>query len=592
MGVELITRRAPLAASSWNPEERTLEVVFSTGAPVERADARGAYVEQLDLNQDWGAFIGAPVLNSHRRGDVADVLGHVTKAWTVSPSEARAVIKLSRRPDVEAVVQDVLDGHLRGVSVGYAVAEWKESAEGGRRIKTAQKWTPLELSIVPIAADGGATIRGTDMTTQTETQTRTDPAPAVVERATINSEIRSIARVAGLGQDWIDAQVDGGASADQARAAAFAAMQERSAPAGTIRTATVGTGFDDPHVRAQAMGEAIFTRVTPGHEPSAAARQFCGLTLPEMARESLRRSGVAVTGLGSAEVVTRALGGLHSTSDFAIALGDSVGRVVRQSYTAAPSGLKPLARQMTLPDFKTRIIVGLSGLGTLERVNEHGEFKRGTLDENGETIRLDTFGRVFGITRKAIINDDIGALQDIPRRLGVAAAQFEANQLAALLIANPVMGDNVALFHATHKNLGTPATLSIDSLSAARVAMRGQTDPAGQLIAVVPRFLVVGPALESKAEQLMATITAPTTDDVQPIKLTVVVEPRLTGNAWYVVSDPAATDGLAYAHLAGEPGPVIESRTGFDVDGVETKIRLDFGCAFLDHRSWFKNAGA
>ncbi|MFD2138770.1 hypothetical protein [Ancylobacter oerskovii] len=67
---ELLIRRAPLTASSWNPDERTLEVIFSTGAGVERMDARGTFLERLDLDQDWSAFIGAPVLNAHKRGDV------------------------------------------------------------------------------------------------------------------------------------------------------------------------------------------------------------------------------------------------------------------------------------------------------------------------------------------------------------------------------------------------------------------------------------------------------------------------------------------------------------------------------------------
>ncbi len=583
MGNELITRRAPLAASSWNPEERTLEVVFSTGAPVERADARGAYVERLSLEQDWSGFVGRPVLNTHQRGDLSDVLGHVVKAWTVSPTEARAVIKLSRRPDVEAVVQDVLDGHLRGVSVGYSVSEWSETKEGGTRVKTATRWSPLELSIVPIAADAGATIRSNPMPETIE-------AGAVQDRAAINSEIRSIARVAGLDQNFVDVQIDANATIEEARAAAFEAMKTRSAPAATVRS-TGHVTLDDPQTRAQAMGEAILCRVDPSHQPSGPARAYVGLSLPEMARESLRRSGASVTGLGTAEVVTRALGGLHSTSDFALALSDSIGRVLAQSYSAAPSGLKPLARQVTLPDFRTRSFVRMSGLSDLEPVNEHGEFKRGTLDEAGETLKLGTFGKVFGITRQAIVNDDLGALADIPRKLGEAAARFEADKLAAALLSNPTMGDGKALFHASHGNLAASGAAPAEAtLSAARVAMRGQTDGAGFLIAVTPKYLVVGPALETDAEKLLAAIQPTQTSDVQPIRLTLLVEPRLSGKGWFVV-DPAV-DGLVYAHLAGEPGPQVESRTGFDVDGIETRVRLDFGASFVDHCGWFKNAGA
>ncbi|MFG1287916.1 prohead protease/major capsid protein fusion protein [Xanthobacter versatilis] len=606
---EIITRRAPLPATSWNAEERTFEVVFSTGADVERYDARGAYIERLDLNQDWSAFVGAPVLNSHRRGDLTDVLGSVQKAWTVGGNrEARAVVKLSRRADVEPIIQDILDGHLRGVSVGYAVHDWKETTEGARRVKTATRWSPVELSIVPIPADRQATIRGETMPAHTvpadpagatppqEIVSRAAPTPtASTDRAAVNSEIRSIATVAGLDQGWIDSQIDANASTEAARAAAFDAMRTRSAPAVQLRTATISVGVDhtDPMVRAAAIGEALYTRANPGHTPSERARAYVGLSIPEIARDCLRTRGLSVTGLGTAEVVTRAL---HSTSDFALALADTQGRVLATAYKAAASGLKPLARQVTLPDFRARTFIRTSGISDLEKVNEAGEFRRGTFGDAGESVRLETFGKVFGISRQALINDDTGALSDVPRKFGDAAARFEADQLAKLLAsasgAGPTMADGKALFHAGHGNLAATGTaVDVSSLSNARLAMRAQTDDAGHLISVVPKYLVVGPAKETEADLIVSTISATTVDEANPFsnKLTPVVEPRLSGNRWYLV-DPTV-DGLIYAHLASEPGPQLESRAGFDVDGIETRIRLDFGCAFIDWRGWYRNPG-
>src|SRR5690606_36684503 len=110
--------------------------------------------------------------------------------------------------------------------------------------------------------------------------------------------------------------------------------------------------------------------------------------------------------------------------------------VLRNAYEAAPSGLKPIARLVTLSDFRAKTFVTLSGMSGLEKINEHGEFKRGTIKDSGESVKLDTFGRVFGITRQAIINDDIGFIADLPRKLGVAASQLEAGMLADLLLSN------------------------------------------------------------------------------------------------------------------------------------------------------------
>ena len=189
---DILLRDAPLAARSWNATERTFEVVFSTGAGVERVDHRGAYIERLDLNQDWTGFRGAPVLNSHKRGDVGDIFGSVIAAQTVG-GEARATIRMSTRPEAEAVVQDILDGHVRGVSVGYRVERWQDSTDNDKRVRTAIKWTPVELSLVAVPADPAAVIRSHPVENFVQTND-----PPIVDRAAVNVEIRSIAKHGGI----------------------------------------------------------------------------------------------------------------------------------------------------------------------------------------------------------------------------------------------------------------------------------------------------------------------------------------------------------------------------------------------------------
>ena len=603
---DIVTRRAPLAATSWNPETRTLEVVFSTGADVPRMDVRGGFVERLSLEQDWSAFIGAPVLNSHRRGDLTDVLGSVQKAWTVGGNrEARAVIRLSRRADVDPIIQDILDGHLRGVSVGYVIHDWKETTEAGQRVKTATRWSPVELSIVPIPADRQATIRGETMTAPTVSA---DPAfanppaaaaptiTAPADRAAVNAEIRSIANVAQLDQGWVNSQVDASATVETARAAAFEAMRTRSAGAAQVRTTTISVGVDhtDPSMRAAAIGEALYARSHPAHVPSEPARAYLGLSMPEIARDCLRTRGVATGGLSSAAVIERAL----STSDFPLILGDAVGRTLRDGYRTATAAVRQLGRQTTNRDFRAKHRLQLSEAPTLEKVLESGEFKYGGLAEAKESYKIDTFGRIISITRQSLVNDDLGAFSDLSRRMGRAAAAFEAQFLVNLLTANagsgPALSDGLGLFHASHGNTGT-VVLSTESLTAARVAMRRQKGLVAEPVAVTPKSLLVPPELETQAETLVAAIAPAKVDDVNVFtsKLSVVVEPRLADTGrWYLVADPAEVDGLEYAYLEGEPGPQIETQAGFDVDGVKVKVRLDFGAGFVDWRGWYTSKAA
>ena len=599
--LELLTRRTTLAPATADAEARTVEVVWSTGAPVRRRDMAGPYIERLSLAPeavDLSRLEGASVLDAHRQTAVRDVLGSVRSA-AVDGKRGTAIIQFSARPEVEPVWQDVLAGILRHVSVGYSVEEWSETAENGARVLTAVRWTPHEISLVPTPADPGAHIRMETEMTDTTTTPAPPEAPTTETRAEANAEIRSIARIAGLDQTWIDGQIDGGADPDTARRAAFEALAKRSAPA--IRTEQVrvemGESQDDPALRARQMGEALYARINPRHELSEPARRYAYSTPVDMAKELLTLRGESTMALSPASLVTRAL---HTTSDFPIILGDTVGRVLRDAYQAAPSGIRRLGRQTTARDFRAVNKIMLGEAPLLEKLNEHGEIKAGTMAEAREAYKVETWARKIGITRQVLVNDDLGAFADLARRMGQAAAETEARILVTLLEAGsgngPTMSDGKTLFHAEHGNkAGTGAAISDATLSAARLALRTQKGIEDRTIRVTPRNLLVPPALETTAEKWLASIAPATAADVNPFSgsLSLVVEPRLSSaTRWYVTAEPGEIDGLEFAYLSGAEGPQVESRSGWDVDGVEIRVILDFGAGFIDHRGWFMNAGA
>jgi hypothetical protein len=193
----------------------------------------------------------------------------------------------------------------------------------------------------------------------------------------------------------------------------------------------------------------------------------------------------------------------------------------------------------------------------------------------------------------------VGAFGDISRRLGQAAANFEAQALVNLLIANaglgPTMKDGQPLFHSTHGNVSTTgAAPSETTLSAARLAMRRQTGPSGGLIVVEPVYVVVPPEMETATQKTLTAIQPVTLDNVNAFSnLRLVVEPRLVdAHRWYLSADPAAIDGLEFSYLSGAPGPQVQSRAGFHVDGLEVRVSLDWGAGFVEHRGWYSNAGA
>ncbi|KFI28163.1 prohead protease/major capsid protein fusion protein [Paenirhodobacter enshiensis] len=586
--MSLHLRAATPAASTVDLEARTVEAIVSTGAEV----ARPGYIERLDLT---GADLsrlraGAPVLDGHRSATTSDQLG-VVEAAELRPEGLWVLMRFRSTDPAKAVLNDIADGTLRGLSIGYSVTEWKDQQRGKDRQRTAVNWTPIEVSVVPVPADAGAHFRKGN-TTMPETQEQT-----LTTRAEINGAIRSIAETASLGRDWADAQIDAETTVEAARAAAFEAMQHRSqAQAVRTPTATIGTDHTDPAVIATRAGEALFARSHPEHQLSPEARQFAHMSVTDMARASLERAGLSTRGLSNDTILTRALG-MHTTGDFSAILDNTANREVRRGYEAAPSGVRQLARQSTARDFRAKSSVAMGDFGTLSKVNEAGEFTYGTIGAAPESYKLDTYGKIFAISRQAMVNDDLGAFTAIPNKLGAAAADFEANVLFDCVNKNPVMADGKTVFHADHGNLAEvadpPEALSLTTIAARRLAMRKQTSPGGVLINATPRFLMVGPELETEAEQLLTQINATKTADVNPFSnLSLIVEPRLTGLEWYLAADPAVIDGLEYAYLEGAPGPQVETRTGFEVDGVEFKIRLDFGAGWLDFRGWQKDLGA
>jgi HK97 family phage prohead protease len=328
----VFTRDVTLSPQSWNAEARTFSVVVSSGSDVERRDHKGIYIERPSIDQNWHALVGSPVLNAHQRTDIKNILGSVIDVAVVG-KEVHATIRMSKSPEGEAAVQAALEGHLRGVSFGYRIDATKESTEGGKRIVTITKLTPIEISLVPIPADPAAVIRGDNAMPGIVTG---DP---IVDRAAANAEIRSIAKITSLPQQWIDTQIDTGASIDQARAAAFEELKARSAAGATIRTATASVGgvdSNDPAVRTRAIGEALATRLT-GQAPPELARDFVGLTSVELCRELLRTSGLSTIGPPGV-IVERAM----TTSDLPVLMGDAINRSMRIAYQAVSSGARAI----------------------------------------------------------------------------------------------------------------------------------------------------------------------------------------------------------------------------------------------------------
>ena len=266
----IFERAASIGPSSINEADRSFEMVFATDALI------GGH--RLAITpENVSKATGVSLLDSHNRSSLSNVIGVVGETSIVG-NEARARVRMSARAD--ALWQDVKLGIIRGGSVGYVVDEMTNATEGGKQVTIAKRWTPREISLTAVPADPAATIRSQEaimdqVNTTEPAATASTPDPPAVDRAAINTEIRSIAKLISppLPQSWIDRQIDTNSTIEVARAAAFEEMKTRASAGGITRTATASVGgFDanDPDWRIRQISEVITARMTGQAPPESA----------------------------------------------------------------------------------------------------------------------------------------------------------------------------------------------------------------------------------------------------------------------------------------------------------------------------------
>lgn len=164
--------RAAIAAI--DKQARTVDLIFSTGAAVERYDwlRDTRYLEQLSLDPKAVRLdrlnTAGPLLDAHSAYSVYDQLGAVVAGTArIENGQARAKVVFSQRDTVTPIWNDVIADPpiIRSVSVGYRVYAFEETtADGKIPTRTAVDWEPFELSMVPMPADMGAKVRDGDKT--------------------------------------------------------------------------------------------------------------------------------------------------------------------------------------------------------------------------------------------------------------------------------------------------------------------------------------------------------------------------------------------------------------------------------------------
>lgn len=428
---------------------------------------------------------------------------------------------------------------------------------------------------------------------------------AAISAGTTSAVFREMADIAtrsGLDAAALQTAISTSMAVDGFRAQAFDAMASRSNATRTNGSHTQ-MGREEQETRRAGMTAAIVARLTRATALTSAARDavvipeharaYGEMGFAEMAAECIGYRGHLRTPRQVAEVIERAM---HSTSDFPAIFAGAISQRLLARYQAATPTYRLIAARYLAADFRFNNLVRAGDFPQLQPVTETGEIKSGSFSESKEGIRVYPYGVQFNLSRQMIINDQLGALDQMLGSYGDRVTDWENAKVMALLVSNPAMlTDNVAMFHASHGNLGSASAVNVAGVGAGRAAMAKQKSLDNILLNLQPSVILSGPDKQTEAEQLVTSITPAAIASTVPEgirRIKPVSDGNLTGNAWYLFADPNVAPAIMYALLEGYEGPRLKTEDKFGSQGMAVSLEHDFGVGAVDYRGAHKNPGA
>ncbi len=427
------------------------------------------------------------------------------------------------------------------------------------------------------------------------------------EAAAEERRIAMIKRKCGRNPDLCAKAIEQGWSADKAELHLLRASRP-SAPA-------VGRG-SDPMNRQTLIAAAC---LTAGHEEKKlladfgertlnAASRFRHIRLSELMAHACRIEGKHVPNvLGDGRALLEAS---YGTVTLPYLLGQVVERTLLQGYADVPITSHQICKLGSVKDFRAVKRVRLDGTGAWPKVGDGGELQQGKFSETVLSVQADTYGQMVTLTRRDLINDDLGGWLDLPRMMGAQAGWVQDYEFYSLLLANT--GN---FFHANNGNYieGASTVFGVDGLSQLKAKFRKQKAGPGSKAAdkrsinIQPKFLLVPVEVETDAEVLLgsAQVVSGNTGKV-PVdnphrgKYELVSAPQLSDDTFtnysatgfYLFADPNVLAAFELVHLMGKRVPTIERATLAGTLGFAWQAYIDFGVNQMDPKGAAKSKGA
>jgi hypothetical protein len=320
----------------------------------------------------------------------------------------------------------------------------------------------------------------------------------------------------------------------------------------------------------------------------------------------------------------RADGG--STASIANVLANVMNKFMLQGYLYVEGAWKEIAAIRPVKDFKPTKSINLFGDFEFQGLGPSGELKNAALQDQAFANQADTTGRILTITRKQIINDDLGMLTQAPMLMGRGAGlKLNTTFWTAYLNSSALDdGGSTAFWAATHTIAGAKANgnyisggsspLSSASLQTMYQTFQKQVDPMGYPLGVDPEILLTPVELDGTSRELMnsqyivmagvgASAVKQASDNIwkgrfKPVGSRYLSNSNITGysaTAFYLLANPSIVPVIEVAFLNGQEMPTVQTASPdyqFEVLGISIRGFFDFGVNLQNFRGGVKSAGA
>ncbi len=594
------------------------------------------YTEQLDIN---GAT--SERLNTFFKDHLRNVDSAIGKITNVRVVDAQLVgdVTFGTDEDSQRVFSKYSEGILTDVSIGYEIRDYnvEQGAENELDTVTVTRFDIFEVSAVGIGFDSKAKKRDklddmefimnkeererlaqllamtertaeqvaelTKLSAKRDADTKADSDKRDAEMATLkaeNAEMKRVSDVEAVVRDFGDKGVsalasfgaDAKPSAEQVRLQvqkAFVGEAQNLNPANTDTNAR-GQMIDD-------MVDGLALRVGAKIDnPTAGAEQYRFATLTSIANALLPESERS---FNPSETADRSL----VTGDFPLLLQSVGARVLTAEFEALTGTYKAWMKEVDVPDFRTMQDLTTSfGGGRLSKTLENGDLKEISGAEAKEQWNIETFGNKFTLTREMLINDDLGAFTSLISTFG-EMARTTSNGMAYDILQGKVlksdgvtyvdykMADGSGLYIAGRNNTTTTA-LTSEALSAGRLKMSKHKSIDGKTpLRITPKFLIVPPALEVTAKEILGALSKLGADNVNVPNVNqnsyeLIVDPEISSDtAWYLLAERRT---FKMGFLQGTNRSPVIKKNDSSVMRVSFEGVFDIGVMAEDYKGLFR----